>query len=131
MIDLNDLDLSAAAERGYEFELRHPGTQAPLGMFVTVQGEDSDTYQAELRAMQQRRLTGRQAPRTVEQIDEQALDLLVLATIGWRGIQRDGSELPCTPENVRAVYRKFRWVREQVDAAVGDRANFLPALPAG
>jgi len=39
----------------------------------------------------------------------------------------DGKELACNKDNAAALYERFPWIKEQVDTAVGDRANFINA----
>jgi hypothetical protein len=143
-MDLKDLDTTAACEHGFELELLHPITGKPLGMFVTVLGRDSDVFtkvqndQARVR-MQKAQRMGQKATFTLEDIDRETIDLLAACTVSWRRIVSDGgqkgqevktllvdgSELECNKANAVQLYTRFKWVREQVDVAVMDRANFL------
>lgn len=76
-----------------------------------------------------RRQVGR-AQLTPSEIEEGGLDLLAVVVCGWRLLNLDGSApaepFPCTPENVRGLLRLpgMRWLREQIDAFLADRANF-------
>lgn len=70
--------------------------------------------------------------------DEEAAASLARATTGWSGVVQgwvDGTddEAPAqfSIENARKLYlnRGVKWLRDQADRFVGDRANFLPASP--
>ena len=58
--------------------------------------------------------------------DADVAKLLAVATTGWRGIAVDGAPLECTNENAASIYLRFRWLRDQVDAFISNRANFAP-----
>jgi hypothetical protein len=73
----------------------------------------------------QRLRPGQSVPFTAEEQDESGLNLLVACTLAWEGVIVEGVDLPCTPDNVKMVYRRFPWLQEQVTAFIGDRANFL------
>ena len=65
------------------------------------------------------------------EIENDTIELLAAVTAGWRGdFVLDGTPLPYTEHNAQQLYRRFAWIREQVDQAVGNRANFLPRSPA-
>lgn len=134
-VDLASLDLAAAAEKGFELELLHPVTKAPLGTFITLVGKDSTTFRDHVRrsandrlrkqAVSQRRGSEAEVP-TIERIEADAIELLVVCTTGWRGVTYKGADLPFTPANAKTLYTDLPWIREQVDQAVGDVENFLP-----
>lgn len=134
-LDLSTLDTSRGAEEGFELQLVNPKTGDPLPIWITVSGVDSEAYQAAIRDRQRRQFKAMAQSRkftlTPEEIEANALDLLVVATRGWRGakgktILLAGEDLAPGTENFRKVYKQFAWIREQVDAAISDRANFLP-----
>ena len=134
-MDLSTLDTSATAEAGAAMEVVHPTTGAALlqddgaPITVTLAGEDSDRYRKAERRASNRRLataaSGRRVRATAEALESDRLDLLVACTIDWDGIGFDGGEKACTPDNVRAAYQKLPWLREQAEAFIMDRANFL------
>ena len=70
---------------------------------------------------------------TAEEIETEALDVLVACTKAWHTGDKpelemiEGEWLACTPENVRRVYEELTWMKEQIDQEIGDRNNFLPA----
>jgi hypothetical protein len=42
-------------------------------------------------------------------------------------ITMDKKELEFSVDNAIALYERFPWIKEQVDIAIGDRANFIKA----
>jgi len=134
-VDLASLDLAAAAEKGFELELLHPATKERLGIFISVLGKDSATFRDHVRrtandrlrkqAVSQRRGAEVEVP-TIEKIEADAIELLVVCTTGWRGLTYKGAELPFTAANAKMLFTELPWIREQVDQAVGDVENFLP-----
>jgi hypothetical protein len=135
-IDLSSLDTAAACDKGFELELKHPITNEPIGAFISVVGKDSKTFEDFVRKQSndrlrrnfqnQRRGKDAEAP-TVEQIETDAINLLVACTTGFRNVTYKGSLLTFSEENARLLYTEQKWVRSQVDEAVGDIENFMPA----
>jgi hypothetical protein len=129
-----DLARLVPIETGVAMELRHPesGEVVMNGkgpVTISLVGEDAEVYRQALHEQLNRRFNVRNkrgaAPVTAEQLETDAVDLLVTATVGWSGIVFDGAELPCTPENARMVYGKLRWLRGQVESFIQDRSNFF------
>ncbi len=135
-IDLNAFDTRAGAEAGIELTLVHPKTGEPLTFAkIRILGADSDAYR-DLQMQMQRRAAERMARTrklniSPEELEAQALDLLVAVTQGWSGLTLDGAPFEYSPENARKLYTRATWIREQVDTAVQDRGNFLPRSGGG
>lgn len=127
--DLSKLDTSEAAETGAVLEVLHPTENTSLGIKITLAGADSDIYRKtvnkNVNKRVQRMKPGQSIPFTAEEQEESGLNLLAICTLAWEGVVVDGQELPCDKENAKAIYRRFPWIREQVDTFIGDRANFL------
>src|SRR5574340_1043117 len=125
-MDLSSLDTSKAAEEGAKLQLRHPVDDTPLvddaekPITITVVGTDSPTVKHAMHAQADRRLN-KQGRRnmTMQSIEDDSVNLLVAATIGWSGIIVEGKELPFSADHARAVYERFAWIREQVNVFVG------------
>lgn len=135
-MDLSQLDTRAGAEEGAELVLLHPQTREPTDIVIRLRGEDSEAYQTQVREFQRKKLDQarrtRRVTATPEEIEAEALELLVVATIGWNdSLTRDGQPYPYTPANARRLYEQFPWIREQVDEFVRERANFLPRSARG
>ena len=139
-MDISKLDVVKQANEGFELQLQDPETNANLGIFITVLGHDSEEY-TKLQGRQNKRRTarmfnaGRFKPGAIsdEEIKQDTIELLAACTKAWRdegeklsaAIKVGGAEMECTHENVVQVYTAYPWIKEQVDAAVGDRANFI------
>lgn len=134
-IDLASLDTSKGADEGFELQLTHPKTGAALPIWITVLGADSQAYQDALNEQRRRYIKAAAKNNKVtlspEEMQANALELLISSTRTWRGasgssILLGGEKLAPSPVNFRKIYTGFVWIREQVDAAIADRANFLP-----
>ena len=64
---------------------------------------------------------------TATQIDDLFLAQLVAVTVSWSGFTSAGTEIECTPANVRALYGnpQAAWIYQQVFAAFMDTARFF------
>lgn len=98
-------------------------------MTITVHGPYSKKYKSISHAQQNRRLqkaqrTGGKLNVTAEEIEASALDLLIKCVESWN-ITLGGEQPACTEAKVREVFEMLPWVREQVDAALGDAQAFL------
>ena len=98
-------------------------------MTITIHGPYSKKYKSISHAQQNRRLmkaqrTGGKLNLTAEELESSALDLLVKCVDGW-SITLGGEQPECKEAKVREVFEALPWVREQVDAALGDAQAFL------
>ena len=98
-------------------------------MTITIHGPYSKKYKTISHAQQNRRLmkaqrTGGKLNLTAEELEASALDLLVKCVDGWN-ITLGGEQPDCKEAKVREVFEALPWVREQVDAALGDAQAFL------
>lgn len=129
-VDLASLDTSG--DHGYEFQVLDPNGEK-LDFFVEVVGADSDLYQSTFRAWQRRAANKMKRNRNAnpiadpEEVEANALELLGTVTRKWRGdVKVDGQPLPpCSPDSVAKLCKRLKWLREQIDAAVHERSNFL------
>lgn len=137
-MDLSKLNSVAACNAGFELELFHPGTKEGLGVFVTVLGQDSDEYRKVFQVQQRKRLDRAmrgggiriKSVASPESLEQDANELLAACTKSWRTGEEQhlligGEKLECSRDNAMRVYRDYPWIKEQVDDAVNDRANFL------
>lgn len=134
--DLSQFDTVSAADDGAFMQLQNPYTQAllvdqagnPIG--ITFAGSDSERARKFERQTRNRRLKSmsgrRNASLTAEEIEEDGLGLISACAISWH-VPLGGETPDCTPANVRAFLKRFPAFREQADAFVGDRSNFLKA----
>lgn len=132
--DLASLNTTEACNAGADVEIRHPVTNVPLGMSIRVLGKDSDTFKEHTRQSLNARFRregmahkrGKDtSPRTIEEIEQENIDLLVACTVGWKGVVLSGEELVFTAENVRKIYKGYPWIFDQVNEAIGALETFL------
>lgn len=141
--DFGSLDLAVAADVPYEFEIEHPETGDGLGVFVSVIGSESETFQTYLRsegnalrrqAFEAQRKGKPDAPMLIEDEEETGLRALATCIKGWRTVVEGksdpailigGARLEYTPDAALTWLRKFRWVRVQVNKATGSLSNYL------
>lgn len=100
---------------------------------ITLLGPDSAKYRALTRENIRRRLEKRAlgAAATefdVDEVERETMEILAVCTVAWEGVNTpQGEAIPCSLENARKLYEAYPVIREQVDAFVGNRANFIPA----
>ena len=129
-MDLSSFDVSEAASRGATLILRNPATGEDLfaddgkPITITLLGSDSSEYRKRIRATANQRINSRKK-RTVEQIEQESIEMLAAVTQGWCGIVVDGEEVAFSQDEAKKLYRRFSWITEQVDEFVSDRSNFL------
>lgn len=139
--DLDAFNLKAAADAGFELQVLDPVHQLATPIWIRLLGRDSSAYQAKLREQQRRRTEllrrkGKAAVPDMEEMIAETIELLVVATIGWRVerlVSLNKQPFPeYSPAAARALYADdgFSWIRDQVDAAIADRANFTKASSA-
>lgn len=133
-LDIRHLPSAAdSCEAGYTFEARYPDGTA-TGARITVRGPDSraarDHAARRFADLQARELAAKKAgrepdPLRPDEIEEQLIDLAVVYTMGWEGIDEGGAPLPYSPTQARTVYRLHPWLRSQVTGAAQDLGNFV------
>jgi len=132
-IDLSSIDTVKGANEGFDVQIYHPGTNEDLGITIRVLGKDSDEFRRISQAQSKKRLSKmtkggfRNATVSPEEIEQDALDLLASVTKSWNNVVIDGQPVGFSKENALMVYERFPWIKEQVDTAIGDRANFIPS----
>lgn len=125
MTDLSDIHVAETTP----MPVRHPATGAPLltnagdPMSIDLAGRDSPAYRAQLAKFQKAQASRRKAA-TPEELEEHTIATLVACTHGWT-LQIDGALLPFSPKAARELYESTRWLKEQVDEWIADRANYL------
>jgi hypothetical protein len=116
--------------------IKHPVTELPLRdkegkeAFLMLLGTDSKAAHKHRREATARFLAKRNRNTgTPEEIDASAVEQLVALTKGWHLVNFEGEVIDhaFNEANARALYtsKQFAWLREQADAFIGDRANFL------
>lgn len=128
-MDLGKLDLNKAANEGAWITLKHPATGDDLSGKIKVVGKDSTKFLQLSEEYRRKTLDDMKSNKTMaqrmESAQEQSDAILVACTIDWEGMMLDGQDLAFNEANVKMVYQRFTWIKEQVDIAIADRANFL------
>ncbi|SFS42233.1 hypothetical protein [Brevundimonas viscosa] len=132
-MDLASLDTADVANEGVAMPVHGPDGQPVLqedgaAVTITLLGDDSDELVKFDRQLVNRSLRGGQ-PITAELAEAKEISRLARATVGWSGIVLDGEVLKFSEENAKKLYKRLRWLRQQVRVFVADRANFMKASP--
>lgn len=140
-MDFKKLDVVAAANAGFDLQLKHPGTDELLPIFIRVLGMDSGAYRKADAEQTRARLDkvwkgGKFNPanQSPQEDEAQGIQRLIACTTDWWEVLEDGTKrtslelggefIICNPEGIRKMYEQFPWMREQVSVGVADRANF-------
>jgi len=133
-IDLATLDTVKGANEGFDVQIYNPATNEDLDIVIHVLGKDSDEFQRISRAQGRKRMAKMAkggfrsvSATSAEEIEQDAIALLAACTTGWSGVVIGGKAIDYNQDNAVMLYTRFPWIREQVDAAIGDRANFIKA----
>jgi len=116
-------------EDGAKLTLRHPVTDDLTDITLTVTGSDSARYRKASHKVQNRSLSRGKFKVTAEKLESNSLEIIASCVVSWKNVE--DSDLfkkknpECTTENVTLFFNKHKWAREQADAFIADRANFL------
>lgn len=115
-----------SANEGAWIDIEFPGVEES-GVRFKILGKDSDAYRDKQKAIMDRRIKNRKMKITADDVEEEGLSLLAACVIEWEGVEKGDLATPCNYSNVREMLANpdYSFVKDQVDEAVGDRANFL------
>ena len=134
-LDLAKNNLSVAADIGFEFEVRLPGTNEGTGAFITVRGEESKTVKAfgrnKFKEYQQKQQQAKRRGKdvdemTLEEAEELSVETAVVRVMSWRGITDGGEEVKFSAETAAKIFKEHSWIREQVMQESSQILNFRP-----
>lgn len=120
-------DISSIVAAPRTVDIKHPATGEPIGLKVTLRPDSSDEVQAAKRKLINERLQ-RDVKVTAERLENNRNLLLESAVSGWEwegDLTFDGSKPEFTSANLRKVLKKLHWVRDQIDAELGNDAAFF------
>lgn len=134
-----DLATLEPTDDSVPFQLRHPTTNSPLfaqtddgkddpskPITINIIGKDSDVFRSRLRAITNRRLNaGKKLKITAEEIEQEGVDTIAACITGWQNVMLDKAPFPYSASNAAQLLRRLPWLQEQLDEAIGDRANFM------
>ena len=121
-MELNLLNLSAAADDGCDLVLQHPITGDDLDGVIRVRGDKSRAVQQfsrkRVNELQRRERMlkgkGKDENLSIEELEAMHIESGIARVISWKNIKKDGEELPFTKENAESVFKDYPWVLEQV-----------------
>lgn len=124
------MDLSKLASDTQWIDIFVPGTGDKTGLRIEIHSRESDEIKRVQRGWQTKALRGGRNSLTAQQIEQQAIDILVAAVANWDWGDKanwDGKKLEYNPENVSKVFNDPRgaFIRDQVDEAFGNDAGFF------
>lgn len=133
-MDLAKLNLVEFANGSQKMNVVHPITENELltsdgqQVYIEVLGADSSKMRDEMSARARKQMAKRSNQiLTLDEAEAASAELLAAITVNWFGIEENGVALECTKENAIMIYKKYSWLRLQVDSFVSDRANFYKA----
>lgn len=121
------MDISSITPTTREVVITSPANAEPIGLTIRLRPMTSPEVLRVKRDHTNSVLKNR-GKHTAEKIEANTLDTLVAATDGWSWIgdaNFRGEKPEATPENIRRVYKDVPWIRDQIDAALGDEAAFF------
>lgn len=135
-MSLNIPGLSLSIDNPKRMEVLHPVTKMPLRSkdgektaHMMVLSTDSPKAKAHQRAVLDRRLAGGKGSVSAEIIEAEQVDLMAALVVGWELYDFEGNavDLKYSEANARLLFAapQFQWIREQVDAFISSRANFM------
>ena len=130
--DISQLDVAAGAEKGMDLQLKHPATGKPIHAWLHILGADSKAYKAKqtelLRRFAEKKSKDRDYQRPEEEASLEACEQLAAVTTAGRiYLGPEEGEYVHSFDAAVKLYRRYAWIAEQVDNAIYNRANFLPA----
>jgi len=130
MADLQLLDSVALANEGEKLVLLHPATEEELDITITLMGSDSDEYRNTIKkrfeqAQRQQAKSKKNNEIDLDEAEDKSRDLLAKMTLSWENVEEAGKKVACTFESAKALYKKYPWIREQVEKFISDRTNFI------
>lgn len=143
-MSLASLNFAEAANEGRPMTVLHPIDRTALldadkkPVTISLLGRDSDAFVTAENAARNRsveQLTSG-AKFSAAASDEETADILAKITTGWSGVVQgwidntdDNTPAKFSTAAAKKLYqnRGLRWVRDQADKFIGDRANFLKA----
>jgi hypothetical protein len=116
-----------------EYEITHPVTGAGTGAFITLAGpEHPERKRITMSLIRRMRADSmRQKAKASDPEDDlaESRQMLVKVTLGWRGMRKNGRDLPFSAQAATELYAdpKTQWLTQQLLAAMNDRELFIKA----
>lgn len=134
MADLSNFNTKTLSNDGAWMTAVSPADGLELDIRIKCAGLDSAYFQSAKEKFENKRrkkLENGAGLPSAQELDAARLQTLSECTLAWENVEVDGKPLECNRINAAYVYRNYPWLREQVDAFIGDRRNFLPSSAEG
>ncbi len=128
-MDFAKYDTSKTSETGAELTVLNPETYEETDVKIRLAGTDSSVYRNFIkRRAEERMKQGKKKQQSVDldKSEREGCELLAACTLGWQNVSEKGQEVEFSKEAAIDLYLKYKWLRDQVDSFIGDRANFFP-----
>ncbi len=126
-VDLSSFDEAKRRhDEGIDVPILGPDGKTELGFTIRVAGPDSERAQTAQEELADELIDQENLSRLkAREAAQRGIRYLAKLTIGWApNIILDGQELEFSEDNAAMLYRRHRFIREQVDRAAGNRARF-------
>lgn len=122
------MDILAIQPSTITIDIKHPASGEPIGLQIECVSLEDDRVKVVERAIKNKALRGGRNSMTAEKIEDNTVDLLAAAIVGWKW--DDGLSLgelknpPLSKLNVVKLL-EVGWLAKQIDTALGDEAAFF------
>ena len=118
--DFTKLDFATKAEEGAVMQVKNPLTGEALGATITLIGTDSKAFRDLAKQRATAALKRTKEERENYDSDDEMSVMLSKCTLAWSGVEEGVEAVEFSQENALMMYRKYRWLRDQVDQFIGD-----------
>lgn len=122
------MDILAIQPSTISVDIKHPATGAPIGLKVECVSLEDDRVKAVERTIKNRALRGGRNTVTAEKIEDNTVELLSAAIVGWKWADDltlgDLKNPQLTKINLGKLLA-VGWIAKQIDTALGDEAAFF------
>lgn len=110
-------------------EIRHPATDEPLGIRLTIIPNSDPRVKKIIRQITDKSLALRRKNKqfTAEEIEQHQTELLLASVTGWDWGENSfkGEKPAFTSAKLREVLTELEWLRQQLDEELGDTKSFF------
>jgi len=132
-----DIDDIKIKEDGTDMQIVHPGTGEPLfdevkdeetgkitsePVTLRLIGQDSDIFKKASNRITNKRSKMRPGQLTAERLSADTLQIVEACTVKWSDNLVLNGEQPTT---AKEIYQGRKWLKEQAEQYIYDRANYL------
>lgn len=107
-------------------QLKHPVTGEFLpDIEVQIVGHDSSVFKNAIKARAKAQIARKSKELDLNANERDTIELLAQCTLGWKGISEGSKVIEFSFDNAVSLYTRYNWIKEQIDNAISDRANFF------